>query len=45
MAHVSVVDDLADCPPDVLAALLRASDEILAKWVSPWPSPASEEEI
>jgi hypothetical protein len=44
MAQTSVIDDLADCPPEVLAALLRAADEILSNWVSPWPSPTNDED-
>jgi hypothetical protein len=44
MARISVVDDLADCPPDVLEALLWAADEVLAKRVAPWPCPTNEED-
>jgi hypothetical protein len=32
MTRASVVHDLADCPPEILAALLAAADRVLARY-------------
>lgn len=32
MTQASEVNDSADCPPDVLAALLAAADRVLARY-------------